>query len=200
MNERWVCKQCFADNDGSAASCVRCGQQRNAELSQPETGWTPAAAAAQPEQSEGLRRYARFAWVPVLAVVLVIGYLAASGQRALEDLAVGHCFNAPDGEEISEIERTDCDEPHAFEVVHVVDWPLSDDVYPTVFEQNHFLSQECVPAFDAYVGKAFFDSELDLYLLTPSEQSWSDGDREFVCSAYDPVGRTLTASVKDSRR
>jgi putative regulator of septum formation len=43
MNERWVCKRCFADNDETDSACRRCGLVRGSESTQADqTTWLEA--------------------------------------------------------------------------------------------------------------------------------------------------------------
>ena len=58
----------------------------------------------------------------------------------------------------------------------------------------------CLEAFDGFVGTPYVDSELDIYYLIPSEESWSDGDREVVCAVYDLSGEQLIGTAEDIRR
>jgi uncharacterized membrane protein YvbJ len=119
MNERWVCKRCYADNDGAATACVRCGLQRGADISQQaQQEWE---AQVQPAASQpAWRGLLRYAWIPVVAIVLIVGFVVNQGQRDLENLAVGDCFDTDaDAEEISSVESGACSDPHEFEAFHV---------------------------------------------------------------------------------
>jgi len=40
---------------------------------------------------------------------------------------------------------------------------------------------------------------LDFRFITPSEESWGDGDREILCTVYDPAGDT-TGTLADANR
>jgi hypothetical protein len=195
MNDRWVCKRCYADNDGAATACVRCGLERGADISaQPAEGW-PAQTAAWTPAWRGLLRYA---WVAVFGIVLVVGFFASREQEALENVAVGDCFNTEEGESISGIDAKECDEPHTYEVFHITDWPSADDSYPSVDAQEAFVFNECAPAFEQYVGAELTPSSLDFIYLSPTEEGWSEGDHEFICAAYDPSEEPLERSVRDS--
>jgi hypothetical protein len=197
MTDRWVCKRCYADNEGTATACARCGLQRGADVSlQAQQTWQAQAQPAEPAPAwRGLLRYA---WIPVVGIVLAVGFVLSQGQRDLENLAVGNCFNAEEAEEISSVEARDCDEPHRFEVVHVVDWPNPDDPYPNLDAQDAFLVTECGPAFASYVGTEYLASSLELWIYSPPEEGWSQGDHEFVCAVYDPADNELDSSVRDS--
>jgi hypothetical protein len=199
MNERWVCKRCYADNEGEATSCARCGLPRGAEVTpQAQQEWQAQAQPGQPAQPvPAWRGLLRFAWIPVVAVVLVIGFFAQQGARDLENLAVGDCFDTGDTEVLTEVDSKECDEPHQYEVVHVATWTGPDDTYPSGTAQDDFIATECLPAFAQYVGTDFETSSLFMTTITPSEESWADGDRAFVCAAYDR-DNPLNSSVRDS--
>lgn len=50
-----------------------------------------------------------------------------------------------------------------------------------------------------YVGRAYADSELDIFPITPTEASWGQGDREVICAIFLPE-QMLTGTVKGSSR
>ena len=54
--------------------------------------------------------------------------------------------------------------------------PCEKGDYPgqTVFET--YLTDNCYPAFDAYIGKSHTESELSVYWLTPTADGWRAGD------------------------
>ena len=58
----------------------------------------------------------------------------------------------------------------------------------------------CGPAFDAYVGKVYEESELDIYWFYPLSDGWNDGDRSVRCAASHPRIQRLTESIKGSNR
>ena len=66
----------------------------------------------------------------------------------------------------------------------------------------------CVSAFGTYVGIPYADSVLWATMITPSEGSWDDGDREYVCALYEPEDPEdpdsaivdLTASMEGAAR
>jgi hypothetical protein len=116
------------------------------------------------------------------------------------DLRVGDCFDIkdPDAEEISDVTAHPCTEAHEYEVFHV--GVLADGVYPGDDTLTEYVIGNCAPAFDAYVGRAYTDSQLDFSWLYPSGDSWGDGDRSVQCAAYDPRNSRLTISLKGSEQ
>jgi hypothetical protein len=57
----------------------------------------------------------------------------------------------------------------------------------------------CLDTFESYVGVAYADSALYAMPITPSESSFGDGDREYVCVLYEPDVR-LTGSMEGANR
>ncbi len=116
MTDRWVCKRCFADNNGTDSVCQRCGLIRGAESTPADSAtWAsqPGAAAATP--NPGWRRWIRFWWIPAIVIALAVGYvtaarrgddgsLASAGNVSVDELRKGDCFNSADEGEISEVD------------------------------------------------------------------------------------------------
>ena len=212
MTERWVCKRCFADNEETDSACQRCGLVRGSESTEADkTTWASQAAAAQPAtEPAGWQRWLRFWWIPALAIVLVVGYfvsarrgdggaITSAGNLAIEDVRVGDCFNSDEEEEISSVDARPCDQPHEYEMFHVATWTGS-DAYPTEDAMFGFVIQECVPAFETYVGRSFEASRLDFVHVFPIEEGWNDGDRVFQCAMFDPAVPELTESLRGADR
>ncbi len=129
-----------------------------------------------------------------LAVLVLVA--GACGANAFE-LETGQCFNEPDSEEVLNVAIVDCSEPHDLEVYQTADLP--DQIFdPAVVDSDAF--EICLAAFDGFVGTPYADSELDIYYLIPSEESWSEGDREVVCAVYDLSGNQLTGTAENIRR
>lgn len=215
MTERWVCKRCFADNDETDTACVNCGLTRGAEASEADQdGWS-GAQPAQASEAPAWQGLLRFWWIPVLVVVLVVGYLTAArrgddgaltaaGTVTVDELRVGDCFNSGDELEISDVDGVPCDEPHAYEVFAVED--IEADSYPTDAELTQIFSSICVPAFESYVGTAYASSQIYATTISPTEDGWNDGDRQIICYLYEPTDETLadevmlTESMRGARR
>ena len=218
MNERWVCKRCFADNEDSAGACERCGLARGSESTEADqTTWaaTPQAAPAEARGGGLLPKLLRFWWIPAAAIALGIGYfttaqrtddgaLSTAGNVTVDELRVGDCFNAGEisesGEaEVSDVDGVPCDEPHAFEVFAVADY--GGDAYPgtdAAFEAA--FNEVCIPPFEDYVGIPYADSVLWASAITPTEDGWNDGDREFICHLHEETATPLSESQRGAAR
>lgn len=212
MNERWVCKRCFADNEDTSTACARCELVRGAESSDADRAWWAASSGMpQPAATDaGPRRWLRFAWIPIVAIVLAVGFFASArrddtgliatgGSLSVADLRIGDCFDAADAEEISEVSAHPCDEAHRYELFHVATWDTGGE-YPSETAMVDFVIRECIPAFEDYVGLAFERSTLDFIHFAPLESGWIAGDRIFQCALFDPFDEELHQSLEGAAR
>jgi putative regulator of septum formation len=213
VNERWVCKRCFADNDDASAACHRCGLTRGAEASQvDQQGWAERGGppVARQPAGAGWTRWIRFWWIPAVVIVLAVGYVTQArrdngggitdgGTLQVEDLRVGDCFDAEDAEEISEVDAGPCTDPHAYEMFHLATWSGA-DAFPTDDAMVDFILQACIPVFEDYVGMDYESSAIDFVPFTPTEEGWNDGDRLIQCALVDPGNDQLTASLRNANR
>src|SRR5699024_10650296 len=121
--------------------------------------------------------------------------LVACGQAPTA--AVGDCINSedlPEGE-IDELNTISCDESHDLEVFHAFDLPKGD--FPGEESVEEAAEDECVPAFEDYVGVDYYDSEIWITTISPSEETWDAvDDREILCLLE---GDDETESLKDAQ-
>lgn len=188
-------------------SCARCGLTRGSEVTaSDQQSWATAAGVPGPApEPPAWQRWIRFWWIPVVLIALGIGWFTAArrddggaltegGTVSVTDLRPGDCFNtSADEEEISDVDGVPCDESHEYEVYVVQD--REGDTYPTDAEFDAIFDSICVSAFDAYVGADYATSVIYAGVITPSEGSWDDGDREYVCYLYEPVDPNDPASA-----
>jgi putative regulator of septum formation len=132
----------------------------------------------------------------VAAVALVVSAACASGN--VFELKVGQCFDDPENMDVvSDVELIDCDKPHDNEVYALFDMPEGD--FPGVSAVETAALDGCYDAFEPYVGIDYASSALDFNWLSPTSDSWENGDQEIICIAYDLDLKKLTDTVKDSR-
>ena len=123
------------------------------------------------------------------------------GETSVFDLEVGTCFNVADDDASSfeTVPAVPCDEAHEYEVFALVEHEAgADEEYPGDDEIDEFAFEECEGEFEGYVGSDYAESIYYINYLTPSEDTWEEGDREVVCVLYDPEDDELTGSARDS--
>jgi len=199
VNERWVCKRCFADNDDTNAACHRCGLTRGADASQADqAGWAaqpgaPVGAPVAKQQGGGWTRFIRYWWIPAVVIVVAVGFFTqarrgdsgeinSGGTVSVDDLRAGDCFNSGDEDLISEVNGIPCSEVHDYEVFALVSYDAPE--FPSDAELDAVFTDRCAPPFSSYVGEPYDTSELWGTMITPSEDTWADGDRAFICVLY----------------
>ena len=109
-------------------------------------------------------------------------------------LAVGDCFDDPDDlTNVGSVAAVPCDQPHDNQVYAVFD--LADGDWPGQDAVGEQAALGCIDRFDAAIGEAYETSPLDIAPLYPSADTWTAGDREVVCAAYNVDLSKITGSV-----
>jgi Septum formation len=212
VNERWVCKRCFADNNDADAACVRCGLTRGSEATeQDQVAWSAAGGpgAAVAVEPPAWRRLLRFWWIPTIAIALLVGYiqsaqrgddgsLVSAGTVSVDDLQVGDCFNTGDETEIADVDGVPCTEVHEYEVFAVETYDA--EALPDDSQLEAVFTSICSQPFESYVNFPYATSAIYANMITPSEESWADGDRTYICVLYDPDDPELTQSMRGAAR
>jgi hypothetical protein len=99
---------------------------------------------------------------------------------------------------VGEVGIVDCTAEHDGEVFAVFDIEGDDDAdFPGSSEVEDQASSGCEDRFEDYVGVSFQESRFLATFLSPTEETWAQGDREVVCFAYVDEG-TLTESIEGS--
>lgn len=114
-------------------------------------------------------------------------------------LKLGDCKMADDTTgDIMDVDVVPCDEPHDEEVFF--EYTMDKGEYDPVAVQNAGEETCYGQNFTDFVGVAWDDSTLDVWYLSPNQQSWEDAnDRLIQCIISDPAGQT-TGSLKDSKK
>lgn len=120
------------------------------------------------------------------------------------DLTVGDCIIedlgglGDDSVTVEGGQRTvPCSEPHTFEVY--AEHRMSGSTFPGEEAAIDEASEECSLAFEPFVGMDYNDSELELFYLYPTKESWADGDRIVTCLIGDPSG-TNSGTLRGANR
>lgn len=126
----------------------------------------------------------------------------AGEETSVFDLEAGDCFSA-ESDQLDTVLVVDCAQPHEYEAFHVFDHPAGgDEPYPTDDVLFDYADTECQPPFEEFVGHDYQTSIWYITSLTPSEETWADGDREIVCTLNqqddnsEPI--TVTGSAEGS--
>jgi hypothetical protein len=128
------------------------------------------------------------------------GAIIAEGSVGAFQMRVGDCFD--DGstfadEEVESVPGVPCSKPHDNEVYAVFD--INAASFPGD-EMADMAQKACVARFEAFVGKDYESSSLDIASLYPSRDSWNQqNDREVICAVYDIDAKKLTGSVRGLR-
>lgn len=131
----------------------------------------------------------------LITLLIALILFASACEGNVFSLTVGDCFNDPDTlSEVSDVEMVECSEPHDNEVYATYDIAGSD--FPGQDAVQADAAEGCVDRFEAYVGRDFMSSSLNVSALTPTDQSWGQGDREVVCFLFDLNFSQLTTSAK----
>ena len=105
-------------------------------------------------------------------------------------IRVGDCLETMDwsAEGFTTVPVIPCAEAHESEVYAAVDLPDGD--YPGDDSVASQADEYCYGEFQGFVGIAWEDSAYDYGYLSPSPESWDQGDREVLCMIMDPAGLT----------
>lgn len=123
-------------------------------------------------------------------------FLGSGNDTSAFDLKVGQCIEAPPEDEIVEsLPVVECSEPHVGEVMY--DYEIDAPEYSESLSDE--ATVECAKHFEEYVGVPLEASQLDVAPLSPSEDSWKEGDRVVSCLIFHETGQTLNQSVRDSK-
>lgn len=123
-------------------------------------------------------------------MAIVLG--ACSGE--VLSLQVGECFDDPASfEEVVDVPRVDCAEPHDNEVVGL--HQLGGSEYPGNDAVAGLADNACVSIFENYTGMSYLESSYEFGWLVPTDESWASGDREVICFAYDETLAKITGSI-----
>jgi hypothetical protein len=130
------------------------------------------------------------------------GAIVSEGSVDAFQMRVGDCFDdgnvfAGEDNEISSVPGVPCSKPHDNEVYAVFD--VSMPSFPGD-KMGELAQQACIERFEAFVGRDYESSSLDVASLYPTSESWNrQNDREVICAVYDVASEKLTGSVKGLR-
>jgi hypothetical protein len=125
------------------------------------------------------------------------GQVTESASIDIFALKLGDCkMESPSGL-IQDADVVPCDEPHDEEVFHEI--TMDDGEYS--LSAIEAASQECIgDVYTRFVGISYDLSTLEVYPITPTEETWEQYDDRIVqCVISDPAGQT-TGSLEGAAR
>jgi len=139
-------------------------------------------------------------------LALVLASCSLDSSTSVFDLSPGDCFDDPadgaaDGSQVETLPMVDCESPHDNEVYAIFE--VTDDLatgpYPGVVALDDEATGRCVPLFEDYVGSPYENTpRLDILWLSPTAESWGNGDRLVTCALFDSDASKLTGSQRAS--
>ncbi len=131
---------------------------------------------------------------------LLFGVAACSDDNSVFDLKVGDCFNDdPDaGDAVSSVATVDCSQPHDNEVYF--EFSMTDAAFPGREATTQAAAERCVSEFQGFVGLSYPESNLDIFPITPTLESWAEGDRVVYCVLYALDLSKLTGTMRGANR
>lgn len=178
------------------------------------SGWVPPEGQAPAEPpigavGAGRRRLIRRLAIPLIILVVVVGGVIFRDRLTgnASALAVGDCFDAPNGAardeigEINDVQHHPCPEQHQFETFAVLKHPAAkSETYPGSQALFSWAEANCTAVFETYVGIPFQQSALGAVSIVPDEARWKDGGRTVVCYLGKPDGSPVTGSLKGTKQ
>jgi hypothetical protein len=135
----------------------------------------------------------RSARLALLLFVLALVAGACGSEGNVFSMEVGMCFDDVSDELVSDVPRQDCDAPHDNEVFALYD--VTDSSLP----DRQTMLEGCADRFEAAIGSSYAESIYYLNALTPSDQSWDQGDREVICYGFIPDEKLNTSILGSGR-
>jgi Septum formation len=138
-----------------------------------------------------------------LTVIAAVGVLlplgACGGGAEVVALGVGDCLDKSEleGSEVTEVETTECSEPHDAEVFASLEH--ADGDYPGREAVEKEAQEECTARFEEFVGVPYAESEIYFSTLSPTEEGWDRADdRTSLCILLtdEPVSESLEGAAR----
>ena len=128
------------------------------------------------------------------------GNIISASEISVFDLEQGDCFQDPDAAavEVQRVRVVPCAESHDNEIYLAFD--LADGAFPGAAEMDEEVDGRCFAAFEPFVGFDYFESVLDFFAVTPTADSWENGDRTVYCALYSVDFSQLTGTMRSSGR
>ncbi len=107
---------------------------------------------------------------------------SGGSETSVFELEPGDCFSVG-RDDLTAVVVVDCEAPHEYETFALLDHPAgADEPYPGDAQMLEHADSACQPPFESFVGHDYQTSIWFITSLTPTDQTWADGDREIVCT------------------
>lgn len=129
------------------------------------------------------------------------GRVTGPQEASVPELQTGDCFNDPEPDELDRIDTVEvvpCELPHDNEIFH--SFTLAEGAMPAQEDVFELSANQCLPAFDAFVGTPFELSEMDVFPLTPTLEQWEGGHRTIHCVLFNLDLSDLVGSARGAAR
>jgi len=126
------------------------------------------------------------------------GQVTQPVEISFTSLQVGDCFELtnPSDPTTAGVRAVPCADEHVYEVFFVGNMP--DGEFPGDTAMLTFANDNCLPAFEAYVGVQFEQSIWYASPVGPNENTWAEGDRRVTCQLHNQTETPVTGSARDS--
>jgi hypothetical protein len=126
------------------------------------------------------------------------------GKLARFDLTVGQCADGKvkPGNSFGGDAAVSCSRSQDFEVSASTDPPGGRERlgYLRTDDLGAFGDDECILAFEAFVGSDIDHSDLDFTSIIPSRAAWDAGDRTILCALWQYDGDPMVGSARGTDR
>lgn len=128
------------------------------------------------------------------------GEIVEAGDLDVMTIREGDCFDDPAATDVVfSLDAIPCSQPHDNEVFAVESVMGVWSEYPGQDVIDSYAYDVCSgDVFDGFVGTPYFDSALEVFTLTPTPESWEQGDREVVCALYRLDFEKMTGTARNS--
>ena len=139
----------------------------------------------------------------IVGLALVVGLVAAGcgdDSASVFDLGVGDCFDDQDVETdiLFDVPTVPCSAPHDNEIYF--EFTMTDAAYPGQQAALEAADERCFDEFEGFVGIDYFESDLEIFSIVPTSESWETGDRTALCALYALDFSKLTGSMRGAAR
>jgi hypothetical protein len=136
---------------------------------------------------------------PIVTPVPSTGGGTGGVMTSVFDLVTGNCFGTSEGP-LSTVLVVDCGQPHVYEVFALVTHEGDESAaYPGDDAMSEYGDTACQVPFESYVGRDYATSAYWITTISPSVDTWAQGDREIVCTLrMGSDGEVVSGSAQGS--